>query len=180
MVPIISENGAFEGKVLDEPFRVTTAAELEEIERRIRFNGMYPLRCTREEFGALVEDADLREEAMRTEMVKSVERWVQIAEEKLDDSTAVCVSLPGNDDDPAIDAPLNESTRIKNCDARLLSFEQVADPGVGASNATPWHSPREFPEEELSLRLREGRLRLRSRPASYREHTRSSVSIDVG
>ncbi len=154
MVPLIGDNGTYEGRFNDEPFTVSTSEEIEEVEKRIRFNGLYPLRCTREEFEAMIEDQALRDETMSREMVRSIERWIDIGEEKLAGSHAVCVSLPGNDDEKAIDAALNRSSRIRNCDARIIESEHVQIIGLGASNATPWNSPREFSEEELSGRLK--------------------------
>jgi Icc-related predicted phosphoesterase len=153
MVPIVARNGQFEGKLLGQPFRVSGGDDLAEVERNIRFNGMYPLQCTPQELADMTTDDELRDRIMRREMVNAVERWVEIAEEKLEYSDAVCVSLPGNDDDLAIDDALNRSTRIRNCDAQVLDFEHVQILGLGASNVTPWHSPREFSEEELESRL---------------------------
>lgn len=153
MVPIVQANGKFTGELLGEPFQVSTEREVEEVERNVRFNGFYPRRCTPDELEVLTNDRAARGAAMREEMVKSVERWMEIGEEKLRDSDAACVTIPGNDDDLAIDEALNGSTRLVNCDDRAIHLEHVEIVGLGASNATPWHSPREFAEEDLDRRL---------------------------
>jgi Icc-related predicted phosphoesterase len=90
---------------------------------------------------------------MNGELVGTVERWMKLADEKLAGTDTVCVSIPGNDDELAIDAALDGATKVRNCDGRLLDAGEFQIMGFGASNATPWHSPREFSEEEISRRL---------------------------
>ena len=154
LVPLVRRNGAFAGEFLGEPFVAHDEGEALEIEKRIRFNGFYPLRCDPEELAVLAEDKVRRDEVMEREMVSTVERWLTLAEERLADTTTVCVSLPGNDDEVGIDVALNHCKRIPNSDGRLLEFGELQIVGFGASNPTPWNSPREFSEEEIERRLR--------------------------
>jgi Icc-related predicted phosphoesterase len=155
LVPLVQRNGSLSGEFLGEPFAAEDEAEAEAVEKRIRFNGFYPLRCDSEELDRLVADKEHRSAVMDRELTRTVERWLALAEERLAGTEVVCVSLPGNDDELAIDAALNASSRIPNSDGRLLRFGELQIIGYGASNPTPWDSPREFAEEEIERRLRE-------------------------
>jgi Icc-related predicted phosphoesterase len=155
LVPLVQRNGSLTGEFLGEPFDVSDESEIEGIEKRIRFNGFYPLRMDTEELDRLVADEGYRQEVMDRELAATVERWLRLAEERFAGTDIICVSLPGNDDELAIDIPLNESTAIPNSDCRLLRFGDLQILGYGASNPTPWSSPREFSEEEIARSLRE-------------------------
>lgn len=153
LVPLVERNGSFSGQFLGTPFDVPAGEQTEEIEKRIRFNGFYPYRCSPEEIERLRSEPEHLAAAMDGALVSTVERWMSLADEKLADTGAICVSIPGNDDELVIDAALDASTRVQNCDGRLLDFGEFQMVGFGASNPTPWNSPREFPEEEIERRL---------------------------
>jgi Icc-related predicted phosphoesterase len=153
LVPLVSHQGEIRGEFMGESFVATTGDEVAEVEKRIRFHGFYAYRCGPDELAEINASQAKRDEAFRREMLRTVERWVGIAEEKLAGSDIPCVWLPGNDDDLVIDQALNASERVRNCDERLLEYEQFAVLGFGASNETPWHSPREFAESEITHRL---------------------------
>jgi uncharacterized protein len=100
----------------------------------------------------MTANPQLVDERFLAEMVATVERWLTIAEEKLSPDQ-LCFSLPGNDDEWAIDGALNASTRVPNCDGRIVDLEVLQVIGFGASNRTPWDSPREMDEDEIYTRL---------------------------
>jgi uncharacterized protein len=154
LVPIVRHNGVWGAELGGRSASATTEAELAELEHNIRFGGFYPLRVEPDELAELERDPAKLEAAFEREMVRSIERWLEIAEEKLAGSEIPCVSLPGNDDDWAIDTALASSTRVRNCDGVLLDFADVQILGFGASNHTPWDSPRELGEDEIGERLR--------------------------
>jgi uncharacterized protein len=154
LVPLVERNGSFHGEFLGTPFDVAPGEATEEIEKRIRFNGFYPYRTTPEEIDKLRTEPEYLDAVMNAELAATVERWMTIADEKLAGSDIVCVSIPGNDDELSIDEPLNAAARVRNVDGRLLDFGEFQVMGFGASNPTPWDSPREFAEEEIERRLR--------------------------
>jgi Icc-related predicted phosphoesterase len=153
LVPLVERNGSFGGEFLGTPFDVVAGAPTEEIEKRIRFHGFYPYRSTPEEVERLRTDPGYLETVMNEELVATVARWMTLADEKLAGTDTICVSIPGNDDELAIDDALNGATKARNCDGRLLDFGEFQILGFGASNPTPWNSPREFAEDEIERRL---------------------------
>lgn len=144
--------GTFAGK------RVSASSDkgLAELERNIRFHGFYPLRCEPEELERLQADPAARERAFEQAMTDTVARWVEIAEEKLAARPVPCVVIPGNDDPYAIDEALSAGERVINCEQRVVSFKAaqgIQVVGFGATNRTPWNSPRELDEDQVEAQL---------------------------
>jgi len=87
-------------------------------------------------------------------MVETVERWIQMAEERLRISEIKCFISPGNDDRWEVDVPLNRSKIITNPEEKVVELDQHHEMiSLGLTNHTPWKSPREFNEEVLAERI---------------------------
>jgi Icc-related predicted phosphoesterase len=153
MVPVVaSGNGSHQAQVLGRLETVPTG-ELDELEKRIRFNGFYPYRCDRDEYGRLESDTTYRDEVFTQLMVDEVRRWIALAEERLRDTGIRCFVMPGNDDEFAIDAAL-ESSYVINPDNKVVRVGDHQMLSSSWTNRTPWNSPREEDEEALGQRLR--------------------------
>jgi len=60
----------------------------------------------------------------------------------------------GNDDEPALREVLAASSFVVDCEDRTVELgEGFQMLSCGFANPTPWHSPREMPEEELQRHL---------------------------
>lgn len=146
----------------DEVYRVTfmgrdhevEGEELEEVERLIRFNGFYPYRCEPEEAAAMSGDASAVAGAFGSAMRRQVEGWVELADERLEDSGIACFVMPGNDDESFVPDVLDAARVVQNHDGRVLGVDGHRIAGYGWSNPTPWNTPREKPEEEIERDLR--------------------------
>ncbi len=122
MVPVVATaDGRHEASVLGRPETVT-ADGLDDLEKRIRFNGFYPYRCDRAEYERLSADQEYRDQVFTALMVAEVRRWIELAEERLAGTGVRCFVMPGNDDEFAIDAAL-ESTTIVNPDNRVVRID---------------------------------------------------------
>jgi Icc-related predicted phosphoesterase len=153
LLPMIRTKSGYRTELLGQVVQTSSEQELAELEKRVRFNGFYPFRCEQDEYDAMLASDDLRDELFTREMVHSVERWIDIAEDKLSGSERICVSLPGNDDEWAIDEALNKSTRVLNSDQTVIDAGDYRILGFGASNETPWKTPRELSEDDIYGRL---------------------------
>jgi uncharacterized protein len=152
LVPIVRREDGYTAVLAGVEVVATSARELEEVERRIRTNGLYPFVCEPDELEEMTQNHELVDERFRVEMVATVERWLTIADDKLS-ADQLCFSLPGNDDDWAIDSALEASSRVLNCDGRIVDLGMMQVIGFGASNPTPWNSPRELDEDDIYARL---------------------------
>jgi uncharacterized protein len=154
MVPVVAAgNGHHQAQVLG---RTETVSEdgLEELEKRVRFNGFYPYRCDRDEYRRLESDTGYRDQVFTQLMVDEVRRWVELAEERLRDTGIRCFVMPGNDDEFAVDQAL-ESTYVVNPDNKVVRVGDAQMLSSSWTNRTPWDSPREEDDESLLARLRD-------------------------
>src|SRR5687768_6649996 len=98
MVPIVANGGTWELTLQGQRQVVTTEDELVATEKRISDRGYYPVRLSRDEVDAWSADAALVDARFKQEMLRSVERWMAIADDKLRGKGIRCVVSPANDD----------------------------------------------------------------------------------
>nr|MBA3347570.1 metallophosphoesterase [Actinomycetota bacterium] len=153
MTPVIEDKpGRFVATISGSREKAKRPADLEDLEKRIRFNGFYPYRCSREEYERLVSDRGYQDEVMSRVMVEEIRRWMAIADEKLVGTGVQCLIMPGNDDEPEIDAELRSQV-VENPDARAVRVGDCQMISCSWANATPWDSPRELPDDALAVKL---------------------------
>jgi uncharacterized protein len=152
MVPVVATaDGRHQARVLGRD-EVVPDDGLDELEKRIRFNGFYPYRCDRTEYGRLEADEAYRDRVFTQLMVDEVRRWIRLAEERLEGTGIRCLVMPGNDDEFAVDEAL-ESTYVVNPDGKVVELDGVQILSSSWTNPTPWNSPREESEEALQARF---------------------------
>jgi Icc-related predicted phosphoesterase len=154
VVPLVRDGGAYVAELFGRAERAGSEEELEDLEQRIRANGMYPHRMSADEVervATLSEQA--REEWFAEVMLVTFERWLALAEERLTDASVRCFVMPGNDDPPAVDGAIEHAARVEGCDGRVVEFGGYSMVSLGYSNRTPFDSPRELDEDELYRRI---------------------------
>jgi Icc-related predicted phosphoesterase len=151
IVPIVkqpdgSEVAEFAG-TLEKP---KTGEERQALEKKIRNSGYYPYSTSAEEYEKLQADKALVDALFSRVMAESVKRWVGIAEARLKGRNVKCYVSPGNDDRFDVDSPLRSSSTVICPEEEVVWIDDYHEMATsGWSNITPWHSPREVPEEEL-------------------------------
>jgi Icc-related predicted phosphoesterase len=154
MVPVVhGPSGAWTARFLGRKATASDEADLQALEKQIRFNGFYPYRCEPDELRALEADPARRKQRFDQVMREDVERWMSVAEERLRRSPVTCLMMPGNDDGDYVSDVLAASERIGNAEGQVIDVKGFLFLSLGYSNVTPWHTPRELPEEQLGARL---------------------------
>jgi Icc-related predicted phosphoesterase len=152
---IKNEDGTYRVKLFGKEIKIYNEKELEQIKQQLRDAAFYVHVCTKEEFEEMKENQDKLDKLFTDSIVNNLNRWLDMAAEKVPKDVKVYV-MPGNDDIFDIDDiiqkhdnviyPLGKA--IPFCfDYELISLEWV--------NPTPWKSPRECSEAELSKKLKE-------------------------
>ncbi len=155
LVPIVREgDGSYCARVIGELRTARTAEELDEMQRAISSNGMYPLIVERDEAVALAEDSTRLEAAFERVLLDELKLWVEIADERLAGTDTHAYVIPGNDDPWEIDAVLAAGTRVIACDETVQAVGPHELVSFGYSNRTPWHTPRELDESDIYTRLK--------------------------
>jgi Icc-related predicted phosphoesterase len=153
IVAIERRRGGYACSYNDHDYVGLTETELAELQQLIRDNGQYPMVGELDELQALEDEAH-REQAFKRIVVDNMERWVEMAEDRLRGTGVRCFITPGNDDFAEIDAPLSGSDVVEFVEGRCIELDDTHEMiTTGFSNITPWHSPRELDEPELQERI---------------------------
>jgi len=154
IIPIVEEDSgrwtsSFQGREQE-----IDGDELLAHEEVIESAGLYAYRTTRDEIADLSEHPSRVDEIFHRLVRERVERWVEMAEERLAAADRYCYFVAGNDDYPDIDPILEQGERFRFVDGRrAVVVDQFEVIGLGFSNVTPWNAPRDVPEEEIAARL---------------------------
>jgi Icc-related predicted phosphoesterase len=173
MVPFVERKpGVWVARIFGKEQKAKTEERLAELERRVRLNGFYPLRCSQDEYERLEADATYRDSVFRPLMRAELERWIVLARDVLDGTRVSCFVMPGNDDEWDIDDVIEHASgSVQPCEGRIVSFDGVQMLSSAWANPTPWNSPRELQEGELLERLEALASRLRPGiPAIFNLH----------
>ena len=154
VIPLIDDGTQITCELFGQPASATTEEEREELQHRIRSNGMYPHLMTTTEVERVAGLSEEEREVWFAEvMLQTFDRWMELAEERLTETDVRCFVMPGNDDPPGVDTTIEEATRVEACDGRIVEFGGYTMVSLGYSNITPFDSPRELEEDELYRRV---------------------------
>jgi Icc-related predicted phosphoesterase len=153
VVPLIRQPGGRYAADFQSQRHIIDGQERTEFEKRVRFNGFYPVLMDEDEYAATVADVRLRDVVFRAAASASIERWVGIADERLKGKGVRFIAYAGNDDESFVDDILATSEVIENADQKVIDLGTHELLGLGWANPTPFDSPRELPEGELESRL---------------------------
>jgi len=153
VVPIVRrETSYYAPAVAGE--RAFTEDQLPALERRIRDLGQYPYQTTEDKLAAVHHDRSTIDALFLQIMIETLERWLRLAEERLHGTGVQLYVMLGNDDEPALREILARSPLVVDPEDRIVELgEGFQMLSCGFANPTPWHSPREMPEEELQRHL---------------------------
>ena len=155
MAPIVATTGGWELNLQDQRHELTTEDDVRAMEKRISDRGYYPIRLTRDEVDAWAADPALVDERFKAEIVRGVERWMALADERLAASNVRCVVSPANDDMFEIDPIIDRAAHVDLGEANTIDLDGLALVSTGWTNPTPWNTFREMPEAELRTRIDE-------------------------
>lgn len=155
IVPIVEKSSnTYEATILGITQNAQGANELKNLETKIANMGFYPYNTDKQGLEELSADSNKVSELFMHLMLKTMEQWVNLLEQKLMDSGIKCFILPGNDDAPEIDEPIQASEYIINPEGKVVNLDGKHEMiSSGYSNPTPWDTPREESEEDLRKRI---------------------------
>ena len=134
--------------------RIVRAEEMPRYRKLISDSGYYPYETTPDEVAMLDSDRGAVDRLFHVKMAEALNRWLQIADERLAGTNVQVFLGPANDDPPFIDEILAQDGRVQNPDGRLVELPAGWSMiSCGWSNPTPWDSPREMPEDALLAKI---------------------------
>jgi Icc-related predicted phosphoesterase len=140
-----------------------TDATVEDFEQRAANSGLYTQRMEPDEYQHYADHPDQVEALFDRVMRRTVQRWVEYAKTKLDDSPVIIYTAPGNDDPLAVDEVLltHGEQRLRFVEGEIVELAPGMEMlSTGYTNHTPWDTHREYSEDEIRAHLGEmtGRL----------------------
>jgi len=152
IVPVVEENGGYTVVLAGDQQSVTSDA-VADVEAQIRRKGYYPLRMSVERLHELDQDAAKRAACFQEVMLDGVERWMNLAAEKLRGTGIRCFVCPGNDDEMEVDDVVRRAELVELGEGRVVEIDGFSMISTGWSNPTPWNTHREESEEKLAERI---------------------------
>jgi uncharacterized protein len=152
IVPIVAGPDGATARFQGRDHVLREEAELAAFEENVRTNGFYPYRCDAAELERLRSDPDRVSAVFRELMIETLQRWIELAEQRLDGSGVELYVMPGNDDELYLDEYI-EGEHVANCDGRRVEVGEHQIFSLGWATTTPWDTPRETTEEGLWERI---------------------------
>jgi Icc-related predicted phosphoesterase len=129
-----------------------SANDVIELQAAIRHNGFYPWVASEAEVDRYEKDPSEVELLFKRILGDEIQRWVRMADERLDGSAQVFI-MAGNDDPWFVDDALRKSERLVFCDRQVVPMGPYELVSLSYANRTPWASPRELDEQQLYSEL---------------------------
>ncbi|HHX51711.1 MAG TPA: metallophosphoesterase, partial [Clostridia bacterium] len=154
LVPFVeSGKGTYRVSFLEQEMTLQ-GDDIERTQKMISDRGYYPIYMTQDRFQELSQDSEKVHQLFVEEVVKTAERWVEYAEERLRQSGIKCFICPGNDDMFELDEVFANSSYIELTEGKVVDIDGTYTMiSTGWSNPTPWETHRECSEEELDQKI---------------------------
>ena len=150
IVPVVEESPDQYAAHLFGRKRVVDSTGLPGLNKFIADAGFYAHPMSPDEVAALRDDPAGVDQLFQKLMTETMNRWIDMAEDRLGGTGIEVIFAPGNDDPMFVDDLLSGSDVVVNPDSRVVElpggFPMIS---VGYSNRTPWDSPRELDEHDL-------------------------------
>ena len=153
MVPIVKRANNWRLSLQDQEHVLATEAEVQAMEKRILDRGYYPIRLSADEVAAWDSDAALVDARFKAEMVGAVQRWMNMADERLKGTPIRCVVSPANDDIFELDSIIDAAQLVELGEANVIEIDGFTMVSTGWANTTPWNTYRELPDPKLREKI---------------------------
>jgi uncharacterized protein len=150
LIPIVSRaDGTRVARTNYGEVEIADDDHLRQYEREVADIGSYTCTLTEDEYAAAHADGQVVEELFERAVMSRLERWMELAEERLASSPVRVYVSGGNDDYWAVDDVLHAARRVDCPDRAVVEIGGYEMLSFGAANPTPWECPRDLPEDEL-------------------------------
>ncbi|HEV2934742.1 MAG TPA: hypothetical protein VGY96_16540 [Streptosporangiaceae bacterium] len=153
IVPVLTEDGMLRAKAGGEDVTLPES-QWDRLAADLGKAGLYPVRMDDGELTRLAQDEAAVDRLFRTEITAQMQRWCDLAAERLDPSVR-CIITPGNDDPVDADPVLAAHPRVECPELELCDLGPVTMASLGVVPTTPWNTERECSEDELAKQIDE-------------------------
>ena len=155
IVPIIAQgNDSYKVTLLEQETILKGQEEVDNMAKTIQDRGYYPYVTDPDEVAEISNTPGRSDELFLVQVTKTLERWMEYADDKLDGTGISCYVCPGNDDIFEVDAVIASSKSVIHAEGKVVQLDENHEMvSSGWSNPTPWDTHREEPDEDLEARI---------------------------
>jgi uncharacterized protein len=154
LVPIIDDGGGkWHSTLLDNRELLDGEDAVVEFESAVIRRGYYPFRTDPDELRALSADEPRWHALFEEHMLKTVEHWMEMADERLAGTGIRVFVCPGNDDQLEVDEVVAGAKTVELGEGRVIDIDGFQLASSGWANRTPWDTYREEDEDVLLERI---------------------------
>ena len=154
LVPIVRDSGnTWRASLQGQQHHLKSPQERDAFIKRLDTLGFYPYECDPEEYSTYEGNQEAIDDLFDRLARERLAAWVELAEERLAGTQIRCYLCGGNDDTDEVLSALDElpQERVVACEERAVPLDdEHTMVTVGYSTPTPWNTPRERSEEEIS------------------------------
>lgn len=156
-IPIIqASNGHYRATLQGRIEQFSTAEELKQLQDRIGTLGFYSRVMSEAEFNTIQAEPALVEKLFHDLARERLLAWIELAETRLAGTGITCYVTGGNDDYHDVLQVLyqNNTRTIFGCEGLVTQVDEHHSMiSMGYSTPTPWRTPREVSDDELSVMI---------------------------
>ncbi len=155
IIPIIAQgNNKWKVTLLEQETILEGKEAVDKMVTTIMNRGYYPHVTDPDEVKEIAETPGRSDELFAEYVLKTVQRWMEYADEKLAGTGITCYVCPGNDDVFEIDDVIAQSKTVKLAEGTVVWLDDHHEMiSTGWSNPTPWETHREEGEDALLKRI---------------------------
>ncbi|HEX5246178.1 MAG TPA: metallophosphoesterase [Gaiellaceae bacterium] len=154
LVPVIDDGGGrWHATLLENRRDMTTEDEVLAFEDAVIRRGYYPFRTDVEHLRELESEESRWHALFHEKMLETVEKWMQMADERLGGTGIRIFCCPGNDDQFEVDEVIENAKTVELAEGRVVDVDGFQMASTGWANRTPWDTYREEDEPDLKARL---------------------------
>ena len=155
IVPIIAEgNNKWKVTLLEQESMLEGQEAVNKMVATIMNRGYYPHVTNPDEVKEISETPGRSDELFSEYVIKTMQRWMEYADQKLAGSGIKCYVCPGNDDVLEIDPVIESSKSVRSVEGKVIWLDDHHEMiSTGWSNPTPWDTHREEDEDALYKRI---------------------------
>jgi Icc-related predicted phosphoesterase len=156
MVPLVEKaGGGWETTLMRHHTEVETQEELDKLKKTIEMMGYYWIQLSPDDFRCYRDDPKEVDRLFKEQMLKRLQEWIALADERCKGTSYKVFMAPGNDDHFEVDKVIEDSAVIVNCNNKNVMVGDHEMITFAWANPTPWDTPREKPDNELEPMLEE-------------------------
>jgi Icc-related predicted phosphoesterase len=155
IIPIVAQGGGkYKVTLLDQETILESQDEVDKMVVTIQNRGYYPYVTAPDEVQDISANQGRSDELFLQEALKTMHRWLDYADAKLEGTSLRCFVCPGNDDMFEVDEVIKQSKHVELVEGKVTQLDEHHEMiSAGWSTPTPWHTPREESEDQLRHRI---------------------------